>query len=89
MSDPEEWVNIEEKDDEQWEFQLRVSSPVLFLYSLDEWYCVQPCSERVLLTLSNQFEPFVAPLLASSFEQVMGKQTANCSTTSVVLNCLH
>jgi hypothetical protein len=25
VSDPEEWVNIEEKDDEQWEFQLRVS----------------------------------------------------------------
>jgi hypothetical protein len=24
MSDPEEWVNIEEKEDDQWEFELRV-----------------------------------------------------------------
>lgn len=24
MSDPEEWVNLEEKDNEQWEYELRV-----------------------------------------------------------------
>lgn len=26
MSDPEEWVNLEEKDNEQWEYELRVYS---------------------------------------------------------------
>lgn len=25
MSDPEEWVNIEERDNEQWEYEIRVS----------------------------------------------------------------
>ena len=26
MSDPEEWVNLEEKDNEQWEYELRVGA---------------------------------------------------------------
>lgn len=35
-ADPEEWVNIEDKENEQWEFELRVSfsmiSPEFTLY---------------------------------------------------------
>ena len=29
ISDPEEWVNVEEKEDEQWEFELRVCASPL------------------------------------------------------------
>lgn len=29
MSDPEEWVNAEEKENDQWEYELRVSHPML------------------------------------------------------------
>ncbi|KAF9008940.1 armadillo-type protein [Cyathus striatus] len=52
ISDPEEWVNLEDKENDQWEFEIR------------------PCSERVLMQLSNQFSDFVAPLLVSTFQQL-------------------
>lgn len=29
MADPEEWVNMEDKENDQWEFELRVSDHVL------------------------------------------------------------
>ena len=29
MANPEEWVNTEDKDDEQWQFEIRVSSKFL------------------------------------------------------------
>lgn len=29
MANPEEWVNTEDKDDEQWQFEIRVSPTVL------------------------------------------------------------
>lgn len=29
MADPEEWVNTEEKENDQWEYELRVSMPPL------------------------------------------------------------
>ena len=31
MADPEDWVNVEDKDDEQWEFQIRVC-PLIQLF---------------------------------------------------------
>lgn len=52
MADPEEWANLEGKEDDQWEFEIR------------------PCSERVLVQLSNQFPRFVIPLLQTTFKQV-------------------
>ncbi|KAK7470477.1 hypothetical protein VKT23_001903 [Stygiomarasmius scandens] len=55
MEDPEEWVNVEDKESDQWEYELR------------------PCSERVLIQLSNQYSESVIPLLQSSFNQVADK----------------
>lgn len=52
MSDPEEWVNMEDQENDQWEFQLR------------------PCSERVLITLANQHQEYVTPLLKTTFSRV-------------------
>lgn len=57
MSDPEEWVNLEEKDNEQWEYELR------------------PCGERVLMTLANQYRPYVVPLLRATFQQLVALPT--------------
>lgn len=73
MEDPEEWVNLEDKENDQWEFEIRVrlscSIPLLtFLRCL--YY--QPCSERVLMQLSNQYSQYVTPLLESTFKQVVG-----------------
>ncbi|KAK0206374.1 armadillo-type protein [Desarmillaria ectypa] len=58
MADPEEWVNIDEKENDQWEFEIR------------------PCSERILMHLSNQFADYVVPLLETAFKQV-ASQTSN------------
>ncbi|TFK43406.1 armadillo-type protein [Crucibulum laeve] len=52
MADPEEWVNLEDKENDQWEFEIR------------------PCSERVLMQLSNQFHTFVTPLLTTMFNEL-------------------
>ncbi|THH11497.1 hypothetical protein EW145_g638 [Phellinidium pouzarii] len=57
FADPEEWINVEDKEDEQWEYELR------------------PCSERVLMTLANQYGSFVTPLLEATFNQVIGLPT--------------
>ena len=82
ISDPEEWVNVEEKEDEQWEFELRVRVPCSMLLALrlvEVYYDAQPCSERVLMTLANQYGSFVTPLLAASFKQIMGKYAPKSS----------
>ncbi|KAL0949404.1 hypothetical protein HGRIS_009466 [Hohenbuehelia grisea] len=52
MADPEEWVNSESKENDQWEYEIR------------------PCSERLLMQLSNQHSQFVVPLLESTFKQL-------------------
>ncbi|KAF8746019.1 hypothetical protein AX14_004306 [Amanita brunnescens Koide BX004] len=52
MNDPEEWVNLEDQENDQWEYEIR------------------PCSERVLVQLSNQFSEIVTPLLATTFNDV-------------------
>ena len=31
LADPEEWVNLEEKDNEQWEYELRASDTYIIL----------------------------------------------------------
>ncbi|KAJ7929923.1 armadillo-type protein [Mycena leptocephala] len=49
MNDPEQWVNDEDTDNEQWIFEIR------------------PCSERVLMQLSNQFPDVVPPLVLSLY----------------------
>jgi hypothetical protein len=35
MSDPEEWVNFEDKENEQWEYELRVRESGLRMLSLN------------------------------------------------------
>ena len=36
MADPEEWVNAEEKENDQWEYELRVhSSHTLYKFDVD------------------------------------------------------
>ncbi|KAG6911227.1 hypothetical protein DXG01_003094 [Tephrocybe rancida] len=52
VADPEEWVNVEDKENDLWEYEIR------------------PCSERVLITIANQYPQYVIPLLESTFKQV-------------------
>ncbi|KAK0490845.1 armadillo-type protein [Armillaria novae-zelandiae] len=59
MADPEEWVNIDEKENDQWEFEIR------------------PCSERILMHLSNQFADCVMPLLETAFKQVASQTSTD------------
>jgi len=78
MSDPEEWVNLEDRDSELWEFELRVSCSFHIIPIWKHADChylanlLKPCSERVLMTLSNQYQDYVTPLLESTFKQVVG-----------------
>ncbi|KAJ6539488.1 armadillo-type protein [Mycena capillaripes] len=69
MNDPEQWVNDEDTDSEQWIFEIR------------------PCSERVLMQLSNQFPDVVPPLLlnlynsklASDLPEIIQKEALYCA----------
>ncbi|KIK67986.1 hypothetical protein GYMLUDRAFT_36796 [Collybiopsis luxurians FD-317 M1] len=54
-NDPEEWINTEEQENQQWEYELR------------------PCSERVLMQISNQYPQYVTPLLKTTFAEVAAK----------------
>ncbi|KAF8826887.1 hypothetical protein HHX47_DHR5000875 [Lentinula edodes] len=56
--DPEEWVNAEEQENQQWGYELR------------------PCSERVLVQISNQYPEYVTPLLKTIFAEVADKPAA-------------
>lgn len=69
--DVEEWMNQEENEDEQWEYELRVCvlSPCLKFASDCS---MQPCAERVLLSLSLQYGRTVSPILRASFDSVAG-----------------
>ncbi|KAJ3573347.1 hypothetical protein NP233_g2485 [Leucocoprinus birnbaumii] len=51
MADPEEWLNLEDTENDQWEFEIR------------------PCSERVLLQLTNHYGDYIVPLLYNTFKQ--------------------
>ncbi|KAF8076536.1 armadillo-type protein [Lyophyllum atratum] len=55
MADPEEWVSVEDRENELWEYEIR------------------PCSERVLMQISNQYPQFVTPLLESTFKQIAAR----------------
>ncbi|KAF8351332.1 armadillo-type protein [Amanita rubescens] len=63
MNDPEEWVNLEDQENDQWEYEIR------------------PCSERVLVQLSNQFSEFVTPLLVATFNDVAAQVPADLAST--------
>ncbi|KAG6833896.1 hypothetical protein H0H87_007907 [Tephrocybe sp. NHM501043] len=52
VADPEEWVNVEDKENDLWEYEIR------------------PCSERVLVTIANQYPQYVIPLLEATFKQI-------------------
>ncbi|KAK0230961.1 armadillo-type protein [Armillaria fumosa] len=62
MADPEEWANIDEKENDQWEFEIR------------------PCSERILMHLSNQFADYVMPLLETTFKQIASQTSTDMAT---------
>ena len=70
MSDPEEWVNVEEHENDQWEYALRVST-----ISCISCSCIltspKPCGERVLMTLAHQYRGYVVPLLRTTFQQLV------------------
>lgn len=70
MADPEEWVNLEDKENDQWQYDLRVRYPPISLTWLTTRF--QPCGERVLMTLCNQYKDFVVPLLETTFKQSIG-----------------
>ncbi|KAM6495766.1 Armadillo-type fold [Amanita muscaria] len=57
INDPEEWVNLEDQENDQWEYEIR------------------PCSERVLVQLSNHFTDIVAPLLATTLNDIAAEPT--------------
>lgn len=71
MADPEEWVNVEDKENDQWEYEIRVR--ILSYDSERQTDSHKACSERVLMQLCNQFPVYVVPLLATTFEQVAGE----------------
>jgi hypothetical protein len=72
MEDPEEWINSEEKENAQWEYELRVRGFSRFLRSNSKLH-PKPCAERVLLTFANQYPTYVIPLLVATFRQVICK----------------
>ncbi|KAJ7684034.1 ARM repeat-containing protein [Mycena rosella] len=59
MEDPEQWVNDEDTDNEQWVFEIR------------------PCSERVLMQLSNNYPDVVAPMLQTLYINIATKPAGN------------
>jgi hypothetical protein len=67
MNDPEQWVNDEDTDNEQWIFEIRVSFLTICPKSGSLTKYLQPCSERVLMQLSNQFPDVVPPLVLSLY----------------------
>ena len=76
MSDPEEWVNFEDRENEQWEYELRVRELLSCLYPfILTVHFIQPCGERVLMTLCHQYNDYVVPLLETTFKQLVGRFT--------------
>jgi hypothetical protein len=72
MTDPEEWVNNEDKENDLWEYEIRVR--MLQCGSVHSYeISSQPCSERVLMQLCSQYAQIVIPLLQDIFTQVAGK----------------
>ena len=72
MADPEEWVNAEEKENEQWEYELRVG-PFQALKGALRANDFQPCGERVLMTLATQYPQYVKPLIHTTFNNLVGE----------------
>jgi hypothetical protein len=73
MADPEEWVNNEDKENDLWEYEIRVrllQGGRVRSYEISH----QPCSERVLMQLCSQYAQVVIPLLEDIFTQVAGDQ---------------
>jgi hypothetical protein len=69
MADPEEWVNLEDKENDQWEYEIRVCPVVFFeLYEANPQF--QACSERLLVQICNQYSEFVVPLLLTMFNEM-------------------
>ena len=73
MADPEEWINTEDKENDQWEYELRVCH--FFPRMTIRLPKAQACSERVLIHFSNQFPGYVVPLLQTMFNEIAGLST--------------
>ena len=71
MADPEEWVNTEEKENDQWEYELRVrhASQITVFHAHRS---LQPCGERVLMSLATQYPQYVNPLIQLTFQNLVG-----------------
>lgn len=72
LADPEEWANLEDKESDQWEYELRVSDKIIPL-CFKMLTFAQPCGERVLMVLAHQYRDFVSPLLKATFDQIVCK----------------
>ena len=73
IADPEEWVNTEDKENDLWEYEIRVR--LLYCCKAHPFeLSLQPCSERVLMQLCTQYAHVVIPLLEDIFKQVAGKE---------------
>lgn len=70
MSDPEEWVNEEDKENDHWEYELRVRL-VVFSAAFLPSKVLQPCGERVLMTLASQYRDYVIPLMTTTFKDII------------------
>jgi len=69
MADPEEWVNLEDKENDQWEYEIRVC-PVIFFALCGADPLLQACAERLLVQICNQYSEFVVPLLLTMFKEM-------------------
>ena len=71
IAEPEEWLSMEDNDNDQWEYHLRVSGFAKARY--DFWnFLVQPCGERVLLTLALRYTQYVVPILHTKLNEISG-----------------
>ncbi|KAJ7094628.1 armadillo-type protein [Mycena belliarum] len=59
LEDPEQWVNDQDTENDQWIYEIR------------------PCSERVLMQLSNQYPDAVAPILLNLYTNIATKTAGN------------
>ncbi|KAG8829540.1 hypothetical protein FRC17_006424 [Serendipita sp. 399] len=76
--DPEEWINTEESDSDAWEYEIRVRDSLhAVLGSSLTLELRQPCAERVLMTIANQYGDYVTPLIQTYLEQVRAETSTD------------
>ena len=61
----------EEKENDQWEYELRVRHASQFTL-FHAHRALQPCGERVLMSLATQYPQYVNPLIQLTFQNLVG-----------------